>query len=160
MPAEEYEYNDDIYYDETHDEMSRASRESQRNNTFGKVQRRYKKKNKIVIGTDEYGNDECIFASRGQGNYICSATSGYQTLYKVGSPNENLFFSVIDSSRLFDRRSGEYAKEPCTFYFDSPEQFERVMGKYLAGGSVSQKSKEEWHKKYLIAKNRIVNNTR
>jgi hypothetical protein len=149
MPTEEYTYtDDDNFYEDFVDNQSKVSCEALRKNedTFLKVQRRNKRKNRVVIGRDEYGNDKCIYGSKGQGTYIYSATSGYITTYKVGTANENLFFSVIDS------RAIDTIKEPITFYFDSPEQFERVME-----CSISQKTKEVWHKKFLISKNRIVN---
>ena len=152
---EEHEYidEDDMYYEDKHDELSKSSLEMLKKNedTFTKVQRRNKRKNKIVIGKDEYGNDKCIFGSKGQGTYIHSATTGHKTSYKVGSCNEKLFFSVIDS-RAYDK-----IKEPITFYFDSPEQFERVIGNNLVGGTISQKNKEVWHNNFLSAKHRMIN---
>jgi hypothetical protein len=155
MPAEEYEYNDEgyVYFEDENDNVSRTSSDILRKNedTFTKVERRNKKKNRLVVGKDEYGNEKCIFGSKGQGTYIISATTGYPTSYKVGSSSEDLFFSVIDS------RAHDKIKEPIVFYFDSPEQFERVMSDYLVGGTISQKTKEVWHKKFLVAKNRIVN---
>jgi|694.fasta_scaffold22106_2 hypothetical protein len=149
MPSDEYTYTDNInLYEDCLDIQSKVSVELLRKNedTFTKVQKRNKRKNRVVIGQDEYGNDKCIYGSKGQGTHIYSATSGYTTTYKVGSFNEHLFFSVIDS------RACDTIKEPITFYFDSPEQFERVME-----CSISQKTKEVWHKKFLISKNRIVN---
>jgi hypothetical protein len=155
MPVEEYEYDNegDVYFEDDVDNVSRASSDFLRKNedTFTKVQRRNKKKNKLVVGKDEYGNEKCIFGSKGHETYIHSATTGYPTSYKVGSLNEDLFFSVIDS-RAYDK-----IKEPIVFYFDSPEQFERVMSDYLVGGTISQKTKEVWHKKFLVAKNRMIN---
>lgn len=145
MPTEEYEYND-VYYEGELDNMSEMS--SKKNDTFTKIQQKNKKKNKVVIGYDDYGNERCIFGSRGQGTYIHSATTGHRTNYKVGSPDENLFFSVIDS------RACDKNKEPIFFYFDSPEQVERVMGKNFY---ISQKTKEEWHKNFIISKQRIIN---
>lgn len=155
MPTEEYEYIDDgnVYFEDDLDNVSRKSCDSLKKNedTFTKVQRRNKKKNKLVIGKDEYGNEKCIFGSKGPGTYIHSATTGHRTFYKVGSLNEHLFFSVVDS-RAYDK-----IKEPVVFYFDSPEQFERVMGNHLVDGSVSQKTKEKWHNKFLVSKNKLVN---
>jgi hypothetical protein len=144
MPTEEYEY-DNFYYEGEVDEMSDVS--SKKNNTFIKIKQK-NKKNKVVIGYDDYGNETCIFGSRGQGTYIHSATTGHRTNYKVGSSDENLFFSVIDS------RSCDKNKEPIFFYFDSPEQVERVMGKKCV---ISQKTKEGWHKKFIITKQHIIN---
>jgi hypothetical protein len=144
MPTEEYEY-DNFYYEGEVDEMSDVS--SKKNNTFIKIKQK-NKKNKVVIGYDDYGNETCIFGSRGQGTYIHSATTGHRTNYKVGSSDENLFFSVIDS------RACDKNKEPIFFYFDSPEQVERVMGKKCV---ISQKTKEEWHKKFIITKQHIIN---
>lgn len=155
MPVEEYDYNDDRdnYYEDESDNMSRISSDSLNKNedTFTKVQRRNKNKNKLVISNDKYGNEKCIFGSKGVGTYIYSATTGHQTNYRVGSSDENLFFSVVDS-RAYDK-----IKEPIVFYFDSPEQFERIMEDRLIGGTISQKTKEAWHNKFLATKHRLVN---
>ena len=148
MPTEEYEYND-VYYEGELDNMNDIL--SKKNDTFTKIQLKNQKKNKVVIGHDDYGNERCIFGSRGQGTYIHNATTGYRTNYKVGSPDENLFFSVIDS------RARDKNKEPIFFYFDSPEQVERVMGNHFKNFYISQKTKEEWHKNFIISKQRIIN---
>jgi hypothetical protein len=145
MPIKEDDV--DIYFEDELDDMSNVSSESsKKNDRFTKVQRRNKKKNKVVIGHDEYGNERCIFSSKVPGTYIYSATTGHRTNYKVGSSDEDLFFSVIDSI------ASDKNKEPIFFYFDSPEQIERVMEI-----RISQKTKELWHKKFLLAKNRIIN---
>jgi hypothetical protein len=152
MPTEEYMDDSDIYYEDELDNMNNISSESSnKNDTFTKVQRQNKKKNILVLGEDEYGNERCIFCSKGQGTYICNATTGYKTSYKVGSHDEDLFFSMIDS------RSCDKIKEPIIFYFDSPEQCERLFSNHFKNFHISQKTKELWHKKFLLAKNRIIN---
>jgi hypothetical protein len=153
MPTEEYEYdNVDVYYEYELDNVSNVSSElSKRNDTFTKVQKRNKKKNRVVLGEDEYGNERCIFGSKGQGTYIYSATTGHRTNYKVGSLDEDLFFSVIDS------RACDKIKEPIFFYFDSPEQVERVMSNHFKDFHISKKTKEAWHKKFIVAKRRNDN---
>ena len=58
--------------------------------------------------------------------------------FKVGSRDENFFFKTrlsIVGTDLFDNN---------TFYFDSPEQFERVM--YIP---ISQDVKEAWHSRLI-----------
>ena len=151
MPTEEYEY-DDGYYENELDNVSDVSSETlKKNDTFTKVQRRNKKKNRVVLGEDEYGNERCIFGSKGQGTCIYSATTGHRTNYNVGSSDEDLFFSVIDS------RACDKIKEPIFFYFDSPEQVERVMGNHFKDFRISQKTKELWHKNFFNAKQRIIN---
>jgi hypothetical protein len=143
MPSEEYydECNEDVFDDALSD------------NNFTKSQRKNNENKKKLFLTikDDSGNDRYIYGSKGRGSYIYSATTGYRTLYKVGSLNEDLFFSVIDS------RGVNSEKEPITFYFDSPEQFERVMKPHFPNCTISQNTKEKWHSKFLIAKNRAVN---
>ena len=148
MPTEEYEY-DNVYCEGEIDDMSNIS--LKKNNAFTEIQQKNKKKNKVVLGRDDYGNERCIFGSRGQGTYIHSATTGHRTNYKVGSTDEKLFFSVIDT------RACDKNKEPLFFYFDSPEQVERVVGNHFKNFYISQKTKEEWHKKFIIAKQHVIN---
>jgi hypothetical protein len=151
MPTEEYEYDNGDVYENDLDNISEISSVlSKKNDTYTKVQKRNKKKNRVVLGEDEYGNERCIFGSKGQGTYIYSATTGHKTSYKVGSLDEDLFFSVIDS------RACDKIKEPIFFYFDSPEQVERIMGNHFKNFTISQKTKEAWHRKFFNAKQRIT----
>ena len=144
MPQHEYE-DEDIYYENELDD-SKEDINRKNEDTFTKVQRRKKNKNKIEIGENEY-----IFASKCQGTYIVDATTGYKSSHRVGSLDENLFFSVIDS------RAVDKIQEPLVFYFDSPEQCEHVFSKNFKNFKISQKTKENWHKKYLLEKNRKIN---
>jgi hypothetical protein len=158
MPSLEYLYDDNVYENEisvnNDNEFTKIQRKRKNGQPFfendecgnGKINT---KKNKLFIGKDENERELYIYGSKGQGNYIYSATSGYKTNYKVGSLDEDLFFSVIDS------RANDTIKEPITFYFDSPEQFERLLN-----CSVSQECKEKWHNKFLIARNRVVNSNK
>lgn len=156
MPSQEYLYESDMYENEesvNDDGFTKVQRKNKNKNYFSEnddylYNEQFFGKNAFYIGKDNSNNDKYIFSSGGQGKYIRSATTGYKTIYKVGSLDENLFFSVIDSRAI----NGN--KEPITFYFDSPEQFQRVMG-------VNLNSSEKWHKKYFNYKTSLVNkNTR
>jgi len=142
------EYNDDNYTYDANDANDASS-----SNSFTEVKNKNNKNNKnlnnkykISIGLDNYGNDIHIYASKGQGTFIRHATNGNKTEYKVGSSDENLFFSVIDS------RSSSQEKDPLIFYFDTPEQFENIMKNKII---ISTETKKRWHDKYLKSKNRI-----
>jgi hypothetical protein len=73
------------------------------------------------------------------GSIIRDAVTGSRmSKFKVGSRDENFFFKTrlsIVGTDLFDNN---------TFYFDSPEQFERVM--YIP---ISQDVKEAWHSRLI-----------
>lgn len=156
MPSNFQEYDDNICYEDDFESISEKSNNSSEKSEdiFIKVQKRNKRRNALVVDVDIYGNERCIFGSKGQGTFIYNAVTGYKTQYRVGSADEDLFFSVIDS-RAFDK-----IQEPYFFYFESPEQFERVMGKYLSGGELPQKVKEKWHNKNMIAKKRLSSSHR
>jgi hypothetical protein len=66
-------------------------------------------------------SDVYLFSCRGKGNKIVNAITRFRTSDEIGSLNENLYFTVIDS------RSLNHSKEPYTFYFDSPTQYENFM---------------------------------
>lgn len=158
MPSLEYLYDDNVYENDIltdgENGFTKVNRKNKKGKAFfendecgnGKVN---PKKNIVFIGKDESEKDVYIFGSKGRGTYIYSAVSGYRTTYKVGSLDEDLFFSVIDS------RAHDTIKEPITFYFDSPEQFERLMN-----CSIPQSDKEKWHNKFLIARNRLINKSK
>ena len=142
MPTLDY---DDMYLDNYLDNVSETSIESN-GDVYYKVQKRNKTKNKCKLENDTY-----IYGSRGIGTYIVDAVSGLKTPYKVGSFDENLFFSIVDS------RANDFVQEPLFFYFYSPEQCERVFLDNKMSINISQKMYENWHKKYLLAKNRNIN---
>lgn len=67
-----------------------------------------------------------------------AVTGSRMTKCRVGSRDENFFFKTrlsINGAGLFDNN---------TFYFDSPEQFERVL--FIP---VSQDIKEKWHARLI-----------
>lgn len=70
-------------------------------------------------------------------SYIRHATTGQRTQFKVGSPDEDRFFSVIIST-------GEQGNEPITLFYISPEEYERHHKCVL-----SQDTKERWYHKNL-----------
>lgn len=67
---------------------------------------------------------------------IRDAVSGQYTQYRVGSIDEDLFFSVCVAT-------GEHGQEPVFLYFDSPEQYERVFMTV-----VQDESKARWRLKH------------
>ena len=105
--------------------------------------------NKMFVETNKNGDDVFIYSSKGQGNYIHNACHGFTTPYKVGSSREGLFFSVIDSTGY------NKSKDPKVYYFDSPEQFERIMNQRLLN-DVSPVVKEQWNKNFLKTKTNLI----
>ena len=73
------------------------------------------------------------------GGVIRDAVTGSRmTQFRVGSRDEKFFFKTrlsIDGAGLFDNN---------TFFFDSPEQFERLL--FI---QVSQEIKENWHSRLI-----------
>jgi hypothetical protein len=142
MPQFENETEYDIDMRQGDDEFTQYHKKNRNDN---------RNKNDFFVRRDENGTDEYIFSSKCQGTYIRSATNGIMTYHKVGSPNENLYFSVIDSTG-FNR-----SKEPKVFYFDSPEQFERIMESRL-DSHVCTSVKKNWVEKYVKTKNNLHKN--
>ena len=117
---------------------------------FTEILKKKKKKSyELFAGVDKYGNDKYIYGSKGRGALICSAATGLRTTHKVGSADENLYFSVIDSRAL------NKEKEPFIFYFNSPEQFENLM----IGAKIPHKTKAKWNDKYLSRKKEVEKNS-
>jgi hypothetical protein len=81
-----------------------------------------------------------MYGSGDIGSYIRNAVSGQKTNHIVGSKEENLYFSVIETTGINGR------KDPIKLFYDSPEQFESHFHV-----TVSQQIKENWHKKFMIA---------
>jgi hypothetical protein len=71
------------------------------------------------------------------GEYIRNAVTGQRTNIKVGSNDEDIFFSVIICT-------GENGQESITLFYISPEEYERQHRCIL-----SQESKERWYHKNL-----------
>lgn len=85
-----------------------------------------------------------VYLYCGKGSRIVNAITGIRSNDKIGSLKENLYFSVIDS------RSVNHNKEPYTFYFDSPEQYEKFMFDNLnVSICVSSSVKSAWTKKKI-----------
>lgn len=64
---------------------------------------------------------ETYFTDMVPGNPIRNAINGDRMYeYKVGSPYESLFFKVCDAC-------GFHSSGPMTFYYNSPEQYERHL---------------------------------
>lgn len=77
------------------------------------------------------------------GTRIRDATSGATHLnLKLGSSDEDLFFKV----KIATGEKG-FGQEAHTFFFESPEVYERYTG-----ATVSQETKEKWLKKNIDAK--------
>jgi hypothetical protein len=72
------------------------------------------------------------------GNMIRDAITGSRyPQYRVGSSNENLFFKVRIAT-------GETGHDGATFFFDSPEQYERHFKNSI---TIKQTEKEKWTNK-------------
>lgn len=70
----------------------------------------------------------------------CPVT-GTRTNYRVGSKDEDLFYSVIMATGY----NGQ--KTPDHLYYDSPEQYERHWGV-----KINAASKQKWYNRYVVAK--------
>lgn len=139
MPSTEYNY----YTFNDNDDFDTNS-----NVSFCKVEKRGQK-NKVSIGNNDGDDDDFIYNSGNAGSFICNAVTGYKTNFKVGSPEEDYFFSVIDSSGRYERN-----KNPVVFFFESPEQYERTMKCYYPEFKLSQKTIQNWHKKQMSLSNK------
>lgn len=73
------------------------------------------------------------------GSPIRGAITGTRYPFRVGSRDEYLFYKVAISTP--ERNIGP---DNNIFYFDNPEQYERMMG-----FEVSQEAKEMWHDRYI-----------
>lgn len=98
--------------------------------------------NKIITkknGKQKPDTIELYHTNLTPGSIIRDAVTGSRmSKFKVGSRDENFFFKTrlsIVGTDLFDNN---------TFYFDSPEQFERIM--YIP---LSQEVKETWHSRLI-----------
>ena len=69
------------------------------------------------------------------GRLIRHAVSGYKMPHRVGTVDEDLYYSVILSD-------GTYGQTPLVLFFDSPEQYERTFFVEL-----SQQTKANWESK-------------
>jgi len=114
------------------------------NESFYKV-KKVGKKNKVHIGKYD-DSDDYIYNSN---SFICNARTGFTTNFKVGSSHEDLFFSVIDSS------ARDKNKNPFVFFFESPEQYERIMRIHYPNFTLSNKTIQNWHKKQMSMSNKI-----
>lgn len=81
-----------------------------------------------------------MYGSGDIGSHIRNAVSGHRTPHLVGSKDEDLYFSVIESSGINGRNEG------VRLFYDSPEQFESHFRIIL-----NQEIKERWHNKFLQA---------
>lgn len=75
--------------------------------------------------------------------HIRNAISGHTTSYRVGTYDEDLFFSVL----LCTGETGQNA--PLLFY-DTPEQYEQHFGI-----SLPEDAKEQWRVKYYLAVDKL-----
>lgn len=98
---DDYCYNDNYYSDDHHNDESFSSLNKNKIDVFFNRTQNKKYNNKILVGQDATARDLYLYPSGGRGTFIKNATNGIKTNYKVGSSNENLFFSVIDSSAYF-----------------------------------------------------------
>jgi hypothetical protein len=81
------------------------------------------------------------YGSGQMGSRIRNAVTGQYTPYIVGSKDEDLFFTVIDSAGYQGR------KDPLFLFYDTPEQYENHQFTKL-----NQKIKEKWYEKNLLAR--------
>lgn len=132
MPSEEYEYET---FDESidYESVSNATLTTHNNS-------KHKHISPLLVGVDDYGINIFIHPSKGQGTYIIDGATGLKTPHKVGSRYEDLYFSVIDA------RGSLKLDYPLTYFFNSPEQYEKLMqGKVC----ISTETKNKWHKRQL-----------
>lgn len=73
--------------------------------------------------------------------YIRDAISGNRLMFRTGTSDEDLFYTVRLATGESTRRDG------CTLFYDNPEQYERHF--YT---SVSQQIKDAWMKKVINAR--------
>jgi hypothetical protein len=84
-------------------------------------------------------------SSNTPGSIIKDAIQGSNCgIFRVGSRDEDLFFKVKIST-------GETGRNGETFFFDSPEQYERHLKEII-----SQPIKEAWTNKFVIAQKTIL----
>jgi len=85
-----------------------------------------------------------VFASGGVGMSIRNAITGVRNFeHKVGSANEDLYFSVLICN-------GETGSNPLTLFYDSPDEYERHQ--YT---QVDRVTKRIWQQKNLDARRRV-----
>ena len=87
--------------------------------------------NKKIVKVEIYNNQYST-------GYIRDAISGHYNKLRIGTSDENLFFKVNMSS-LYGKD-----KENVAFFFDSPDQYERITGSI-----VSSDIKESWRNRNI-----------
>ena len=138
MPSDDYRFDDYTFNDDNDDTNSTSSH-------FHKVEK--VRKNKVLIGNKEDDDNENNYiynSSNRGGSFIFNAVTGYKTNFLVGTREEDYFFSVIDSS------GRDKNKNPLVFFFESPEQYERIMRLNYPKFELSKKTIQNWHKKQML----------
>jgi hypothetical protein len=86
-----------------------------------------------------------IFGSGDTGSFVRDAVTGERyRQHKVGSAYEDLYFKV-------GIHTGEFGKNTPSFFFDSPEDYERHM--FVR---VSDEVKQRWRRKFYAARERYA----
>ena len=84
------------------------------------------------------------YPSNKMGQYIANASYGHRYPWKVGSYDSLKLYRVTDSSGMCDgsgirlTKSDNHNQEPNNLYFNSPEEYERVMRTKLSPEGISR----------------------
>ena len=131
--------NNDAHSLNTNDRLLEAKRQLQRNDKyFQRVTRTVLDMDKMVKNDDgkEYYKKVHInlYGSGGLGTKIRNAVTGERYDYRVGSKEQDLFYSV----GLCTGENG--MKESLALFYDSPEQYENHMFQ-----NIDMMTKNNWH---------------
>ena len=133
-----------MYYHD-YDELNCNNEKSNYINDINFIDKGYCKTFKSVL--DNNGNNKKVkleyYTSGGTGSQIRNAETGEYTKYKVGSINEELFFSVIIADGTCKSKNGLR-----TLFYNDPEQYEDHYYKI-----VNFELKQKWYNR----KNKLLN---
>jgi len=145
-----YEYNESEYCADTISEMSNSSLK----NDERKLMQTYKLNDpdyynyKITTNDSHRIKIELYSTPSCRNAYIRHAISGSKCPHRAGTNQENLYFTVIDTTcSKSDERNKSYGVR--TLYYYSPEEYESHTHR-----KVSKQVKESWQIKYMIANRR------
>jgi len=88
-----------------------------------------------------------VFSTTPNMTKIRHAITGLRTPYPVGCNQEDLFFSIVDSSSLAPKKDNMLRRK---LYYNNPEEYERHFHV-----TVSRDIKKAWYDRNRLAKNRL-----